>query len=252
MSGMKLYLTSPSYLVNKSDLHGLSLAQLDYSIGPGRRLRRSARAVAYQGSIMVLTDEGFTPGDCSYLVKDVGRECDMRGYSGVLADFEQEYDYTPLLTRLSARLRSSGKALYVPERYHTVENASVVVSTAISGGSLHQYLEELCDKYGKERITLDIQPLQMDFILPSPSGNGTPIDNMQLQTLLKKRGAQPFYSVDLCAYYFTYSEGGVHHFVLYDNASSIKKKISTAEALGISCGFLLHSEVGSILSEICN
>lgn len=250
MSGMKLYLTAPSYLVSKSDRHGLPLAQLDYTIGPGRRLHRSARATAYQGSLMVLTDEGFSPGDCSYLVKDVGRECDMRGYTGVLADLEQEYDYTPLLNMLSSRLSSGGKKLYVPEKYHQVEKASVVVSTAISGGSLSQYLGELCEKYGAERIALDIQLLRMDFLLPSPTGEGQPIDSAQLQALLKKRGAQPFYSNDLCAYYFTYSENGIHHFVLFDNGTSIKRKISAASDLGIGCGFLLHSEVGSILEDI--
>lgn len=250
MSGMKLYLTAPSHLVTKKDLQGLSLAQMDYTIGPGRRLRRSARATTYQNSIMVLTDEGFTPGDHSYLIKDIGRECDMRNYTGVLADFEQEYDYAPLLTGLAARLRSSGKMLYVPERYHAIENASVVVSTAISGGSLVQYLRESCEKYGADRIALDIQLLRMDFLLPSPTSDGQQIDDLHLQTLLKKRGAQPFYSNDLCAYYFTYSENGAHHFVLFDNAASIKNKISSASALGIGCGFLLHNEVSDILDTI--
>ena len=57
--------------------------------------------------------------------------------------------------------------------------------------------------------------------------------------LLAQRAPSVYFDPELCAHYFTYMRTGQSaHFVLYDNASSMRKKLVIAAALGIREGFL--------------
>lgn len=60
-----------------------------------------------------------------------------------------------------------------------------------------------------------------------------------------------FFSNELCAHYFTYMsrENGAH-FVLFDDAGSIRKKLQTARSLGITSAVLAYPQVDDLLEEI--
>ncbi len=68
-------------------------------------------------------------------------ECHAHRFGGVLADFEggAREDRLPFLSRLGAMLAQSGRRLYVPERF-AVPEASVLICTALSGGTLRERL----------------------------------------------------------------------------------------------------------------
>lgn len=250
MNQMKIFITARSQSLPSSGIAGCSIAHLDYTVGPGKRLLRSSNSRAFRGGLMVISDRNMPSGDGSVFASEVVRECQNRGYSGVVANFMSHHS---LLDPISSRLNSRGLKLYIPETCgEKAAEARIMCPTAISGGSLKARLQELCDKYGTQRIALDVERLAMDFLLPSPSGEGTPLSRDELNALLQKRGAQSFFSNDLCAHYFTYSENGKHHFVLYDTAASIKKKLSIAQSLGIEEAFLMYSEVEDILQLIIN
>ena len=68
-----------------------------------------------------------------------------------------------------------------------------------------------------------------------------------LQTLIQQKSPAIFFSQDLCARYFTYSQDGETHFVLFDDAGSIRKKLQIAAALGISRAVLALEQAEELL-----
>ena len=71
-----------------------------------------------------------------------------------------------------------------------------------------------------------------------------------LQSLIRQKSPAIFFSQDLCARYFTYSQGGETHFVLFDDAETITKKLRTGSAMGFSAAFLMFPEVRDLLPAL--
>ena len=59
-----------------------------------------------------------------------------------------------------------------------------------------------------------------------------------------------FFSQDLCARYFTYSRGSESHFVLFDDAGTLSRKIRAGQELGIPFGLLQFPEVEDLLPQL--
>ena len=60
-----------------------------------------------------------------------------------------------------------------------------------------------------------------------------------------------FSSRDLCAHYFTYmSRSTGAHFVLFDDAESLRQKRALAQEVGIRQFFLLYPEVADLLPAL--
>jgi len=149
---------------------------------------------------------------------------------------------------LSGRLGRQGGELYLPEPYADDSDwARVLIPTAISAGSLSARLEEMTGYYGKERICLDIERLRMDFCLPTEGAAGQKLSAKELYNLTREQAPEAYFSQDLSAYYFTYQDTNGSHFVLYDDAGSIRKKLFLAQKLGITHAMLLYPEVEDIL-----
>jgi len=179
----------------------------------------------------------------------VVRECIQRGFEGVVLAFTRT---SPALHSFAAvlagRLRRSGGSLYLPELYADDSDwAQVLIPTAISGGSLAGRLQEVVRHYGAERICLDIERTRRDFCLRTDSGVGQKLSAETLSALMKTHGSESYFSQDLCAYYFTYQDDQGSHFVLYDDAGSVRKKLFLAAKLGIHTALLLYPEVQDIL-----
>ena len=177
------------------------------------------------------------------LARDILRQCLQRDYSGVVLE--------PVLTAaavtaLESLCRRYGRTLYVPERCGgQMPDARVVVSTALSGGTLRRRLEEVCRRFGPRRIALDLACVRADFSLPAPYGDGTALTARQLAALREQRPV--FFSPELCARYFTYGQGGMTHFVLFDDADTLRRKMALAAELGIQTGFLTLPEAAEAL-----
>ena len=190
-------------------------------------------------------------GNPEALTADIMRECLHRGFSGVILAFSRT---SPALHALAAalagRLRLSGGELYLPEAYADDSDwAKVLISTAISGGSLTGRLSEMVHHYGSERLCLEIERIRHDFCLPTESGTGVKLSAKSLASLMELHGAEPYFSQDLCAYYFTYQDELGSHFVLYDDAGSVRKKIFLGKKLGISNALLFYPETFDILPD---
>lgn len=234
-----LILTTPPDRLPQARETGLTLGHMAYRVGRGPHLFRSGVPVPLRGGLMVVDDRGFDGGgEPGVLCQEILRECSARSFRGVICDFETRA--VPVLERTLAQLDDllprRGLTLHVPEHYATcTRTARVLISTAISGGSLAQRLEDCCQRFGgPERITLAIRRVAEDFFLPSPTGSGRPLSREELSRQLTERSPSTFFSGELCARYFTYMsrESGAH-FVLFDDGASILKKLQVARSLGI-------------------
>ena len=168
----------------------------------------------------------------------------------VSADFEHD---TPLNRRLLAAfdeaLYDADIPLYVPlECGRTLSHAILTVSTAISGGSLTEYISSLQGIYSAARIAAFLQPVSQDFTLPSPTPNGISLSSAARAALLAQTGAQPFFSRELCAKYFTYMNAdGQAHFVLYDDDSTLAAKLAQLAGCGVQNVFALFPDAAGLL-----
>ena len=244
---MQLYLAAaPCYLPEASRWR-LPIAHAAYRIDGGGRLAALAMPPDTRGGLLLVTETDCpAPPQPDVLARDILRQCLHRGCTGVVLE--------PLLSAaaldaLAELCRRYGRALFVPERCgHAVADARVVVRTALSGGTLRRRLEEICRRFGAQRLALDLACVRADFSLPAPYGDGAALSAQQLAAL---RGQRPvFFSPELCARYFTYGEGGMTHFVLFDDADTLRRKMSLAAELGIGTGFLSLPESAEALPQL--
>lgn len=226
------------------------LAHMAYRIGQDSALLRKNLPIKRQEGLLVISD-GQAPhiDQSSTLCDAVMREMGRHNYQGVLLDFEQTPtpDRQSFALALSHLLHSHKKTLYLPPCYHCPQ-ATVLIDTAISGGSFHQYLQESKQRYGA--IALDLQRLQMDFLLPAPHGIGTPLSHDGFLALRQRHGGNSFFSQELCTRYFTYQDQGETHFVLYDDGETMVQKMRIGASLGVQVGICVYQEVEDLLGVL--
>lgn len=255
MDETKLILTSPPDTARAATAFGLPVGHMAYRIGPGARLLRANISINLRGGLMVVDSTAFDGrGDPALFCQQVVRECAARGYDGAILDFEgQPYPLLgQIVQRLGGMFTRRSWPLYVTEAYANYSDQTrIIIPSALSGGSLSKRLEEVTERYGAHRIALGIQRTAEDFTLPAPNGCGTALTREELQQRIQTRGASIFFSDELCAHYFTYmSRQSGAHFVLFDNAASIRKKIRIARQFGLYACILAWPEVDDILQSI--
>lgn len=254
-SKTQVILTVPPAQSRAASRLGLPLAHTAYRVGGGPHLFRANMPVAVRGGLMAVDDAGFDGlGQALPFCHEVMRECAARGFDGVICSFRPRP--LPVLgqivTQLGELMHRQGWPLYVPEAYARFsDTARVLIPTALSGGSLRQRLAEAAEQYGADRVALDVELVRQDFFLPSPTGQGVPMTGEELAQKMEALSPSVFFSNELCAHYFTYmSRQNGAHFVLFDDAGSIRKKLQTARSLGITSAVLAYPQVDDLLEEI--
>lgn len=251
---MQLYLAVTPDKLREASRYTDRLAHVAYRVGRDGRLTRRDLLARTRNGLMVLGDQDCGPiRDPAALCRDVWRECGGRGYGGVLADFEQPdaTDRAAFLESLSRVMARNGKRLFVPEHYGAqTPQATVLICTALSGGNLRQRLEESIQRFGRGRVAMDLQRLRMSFPLPCPSGEGEPLSRQRLAEKLEQKRQSVFYSNDLCAKYFTFTDADKSRFVLFDDADTLRRKLQLGQELGIATAFLMYPEVEDLLPEL--
>lgn len=249
---MQIYLaTTPATLQEAAKYHR-TLVHVAYRIGPCSTLLRQNFRPVSQGGLLSVSDAGAPcVEDTAALCAAALRECGRRGYTGVVLDFEepQRPDLLSFARQLGPLLSASRRTLYLPERYGcAVPQATTLICTAISGGNFTQHLQETMQHGGA--YGLDVQRLRMDFCLPCRTGEGTPLSKEEFQHLLERESPAVFFAQDLCARYFTYNRHGDTHFVLFDDAETLRQKVKIGKSLGYTAAFFMWPEVADIAGEL--
>ena len=242
-TSMKLLLTAPPDQCRAALRFGLPVAHVAYRVGGGPHLFRASIPVSVRGGLMVIDNTGFDGrGEAGPFCQEVLRECMARGYDGILCDFEGHplQVLAQAVRTLGELTKKRGWPLYVTEAYAPFSDSAIaLIPSALSGGSLQQRLQEAVERVAE------------DFFLPSPTGQGMPLTREELRQRLEERAPSVFFSSELCAHYFTYmSRQNGAHFVLFDDAGSIRKKLQVARNLGISSAVLAYPQVDDLLPEL--
>lgn len=222
-------------------------AHLAYRLGQGGRLFRACGEISLRSGMMVVDDQNFSGiGAPLSFCQDVLQECQVRGFSGVVLDFDRRLPpQEQMAARLDEALTRRGLAFFVPESYApVVSRGKVLVSSALSGGSLAQRVEEAGATYGRDRIALALESVCEDFTLPAPSGCGAPLSREALQDRIDRLRPSLFFSQELCARYFTYMDrSGQAHFVLFDDENTMVRKVEVARKAGVTTFLAPWAEV---------
>lgn len=230
---MLLVVTPPNRLARLRQ--GLTPAHPVYRVGREGQLMRAGQ-VNLRGGAMMLDTRGFADrGEVSILCRQVAHECAARNFCAVICG-----GAGPAPQRLAAQLDEvlarRGVDLYVPEHWgQNTKQARVLIGSALSGGSLTCRLQEAAERFGgPERLALWVERSAEDFFLPAPEGSGRPLTGQELSALMERLQPSVFFSDELCARYFTYmTQDGAAHFVLFDDGSTMRKKLQVARRLGI-------------------
>ncbi|MBQ1351699.1 MAG: hypothetical protein IIY71_03165 [Oscillospiraceae bacterium] len=219
-----------------------------YRLGQGGHLFRSTAAGGTRRGFMLIDDLAFDgTGEPAVFSREVVQECLARRFSGVVLSFDRPPAPRSLamVSRLSRSLARRQLPLYLPEAYAPAsETAKILVSSALSGGSLHQRLSDAATRFGISRITLAAERVAVDFTLPAPDGAGTSLTPEALFSLRQVHAPSVFFSSELCSHYFTYLNSASHaHFVLFDDGDSMRKKLQLARSLGIREALLFYPDI---------
>lgn len=213
---------------------GLTCLHLCTQLSLEGRFVPLAHPASARGDFLGITDSGGVPRGCDLFAAEAISAAQERGCAGIMADFER-----PLLQELTAALdreaHRAGLPLLIPlPLAEYAPNACAIADTAISGGSLEGRFSELLRRFGRGRIAAQLVCSCADFPLPCANPNGTPLSPEEFQKLLHRTSSTVFFSRELCAKYFTYSDGDHAHFVLFDDADTLRTKARLLRGLGVS------------------
>lgn len=161
-------------------------------------------------------------------------ECHRRGIGTVILGFSPCPGLE--LLRFCEALRRRGIHPVVAEQnWQEGCGAAMLLSTAISGGTLRQRLLDALSRCGE--ICLDLERTRRSFPLPCPDGTGSALTREELDHLTGE-AESCFFSPELQCKVLVHRSPALR-FILFDDAETLRQKISLASELGIRQGFLL-------------
>lgn len=229
-------------------------AYLSYQVGNGPKLYRNAPPESIQGGILMADDSRLRQiSSFAFFCQQAVRECKARGASGFCANWGHPptEQMQSLTAALGKALAGQGFTLWVPEAYGSCcPTAKVLISSALSGGTLRQRLMDAIEQFGSHRVIIAVERMSADFSLPAREGQSTHLSPEALQALREQTRPSVYYSSEFCANYFTYSQENQVHLVLFDTGGSIRRKLLLAKELGIPSAILAWEEIRDCTAEI--
>lgn len=192
----------------------------------------------------VRSPEAFAASACSL--------AQARGCCGLFAEFLRPASAGVIaaLDQYAARLHLTCIVPLSQQQY--APHSLYLVDTAISGGSLKRRLLHLIEQYGAQRLVIRLVRSCAAFSIPSADAQGIPLCPSDIDVLAQAYGAVPFFSHELCAKYFTYTEDEQPNFVLFDDRETLHAKRELLHTLGLEQQLLDFSdaiELGLLSSE---
>lgn len=188
-------------------------------------------------------------GDVEACCRQILGQCERHGYGGICCLFP--FGGLNLLRNVVKSLELACKerflSFYVSEDYgKDVERGKILVSTALSGGTLEGRFRGLMERFGASRIVMDIECMGEDFLLPAPKGCGDKLEYEEITQLMHRENASVFFSKELCARYFTYqNRENSLRFVLFDDQGTVREKIACARKWHLGGVAVTWGEVSS-------
>ena len=248
MPGETYFIASPGDY-QKALRTGIKSIGLNYRIFGDGTLRRASTATISHGDILGISDCSMecVPEKYEALFDDILYEATDKKCSGILLDLQNtSNEMFPFISILSQFLYQHGIKHYVPLRFHSAAPyAELIAECAVSGGSLDNFYQYVCSRNIGRNISFMINPICMDFKMPSYSPEGKPISYGELGNLMQTYSPMVFFSGELVGKYFTYRQSdGDFHFVLFDDKSTIQEKMHFFHQKNDNPVFIMYSDCG--------
>ena len=191
-----------------------------------------------RGGLMLVCQGDGAPQQPEQLAREILRECLGRSYGGVVLELSPHP--CPTLVRLvrllDDDLARQSRVLYLPRRWAPYAKKAVLLT------------DEIPSTPAARPYALDCRRSAVDHPLPYPRGAGTALEPGQLAQL--KAGRPVYFDAVRCARYFTYRADGCVHFVLYDDAATLREKLRRAERSGVEEAFFAWPEIEDIADRL--
>ena len=202
-----------------------------------------------RGGVMGVFEDGTgdAPTDVQKLAQDILQEYHKRGYHGLLLDFERVSVFAPLVTAICRQCAKRNIVCFVPVAFAAhAPGSKVIISSAISGGSYPEMIDDFAARYGPENLCLELVHARQEYILPAADADGVLLSSDAFQKIMQTYNPSVFYDSTLYSKYCTYRDAdGKVHFLLFDDAPSAAKKMDYAAKQGLFAVFLLYRDWGS-------
>lgn len=249
MKEIPIYLgVTPAELGDTKPFSGQEIQLLYRCDSRLKLLQASGKKSATKGHIMGIDNQITAPqGDSEAFCQQVLGQVKTHCYAGVCCLFHgPTTDRLAQVTQALAKLCHQQRLQFlVSEPYgHHAPHSKVLISTALSGGTLEARFAQAKQQYGAQRVLMDIDCVREDFLLPAPHGSGETLSEQQLTNLMVQENAAVFFSKELSARYFTYQN--TEHslrFVLFDDQVTTKEKMKLAKQWNLAGAVLTFSQV---------
>ncbi|MFI3116175.1 MAG: hypothetical protein R3Y12_08570 [Clostridia bacterium] len=185
----------------------------------------------FRGKMLGITDLSFSINkNLKKILSDIIFEYRKFNFSGIFLDFKGE-SQSEFVLELDELCFKEKIPLYVPQSYaYVVNNAKIVINTAISGGCLKNIIEYAQMQYGTCRICVQISLVACEFKIPSKNNAGK-FMNFPINT----NNSPVFFSETLCTNYFTKMDSeNSCIFTIFDDKTTFYKKLSLLNSLNVA------------------
>lgn len=221
--------------------------RLSYRVSPELRLLRLPGPPLRSAVMAITCGEESPHGDPASLCRTILREYAARGAQGLLLDFDHP---SPDLDHLAGLLSRRAVPLILPEWLaDRAPNCRVLISSALSGGSLEVRLSEAVKTYGADRVILALERCAEEFPLPCPSGCGRPLSPEELERLTAAHRPHFHFSSALCTRYFVHCREDRAHLVLWDDDDTLREKHACARRCGVYRFSLLQRDKSALFTS---
>lgn len=231
---------------------GMQVLHLCLGLSENGALERRQLPAMQRGCFLGLCDppRGLRLCNPERLALDLAFEAKRVNAPGVFADFERETAQTlALLRAFDEALAEDGIPLYVPVNIgRDLEHAVLTVSTGAFGRQPDRIFF-LVAGHLRGAPCRGVPSAGVAGFYPALclAGRKTAL-RRRTAALLAETGAQVFFSHELCARYFTYTDReGAAHFVLFDDADTLAAKLAQLTGCGVQTVFALYPDAAGLI-----
>ncbi len=193
--------------------------------------------------ILVISADNADNGCAAAIINETKK----RLSHGVFLDFENNKatDFEKLCEHLS----NHKLQVFTPLSKDHIPGTIPVVSSSVTGGSLHEHFEETHNRF--RNFAVSIERMSMEFPLPCTSSKIRMLTKRGLLSKISRYEPDIFFSPQMQCKYFLYNPSGDEVFaVLFDDNETISGKLRLAKKHGAVCSFLVFSEICDIFNDI--
>lgn len=214
----------------KNQHHDKKKVLMSYSISSSK-LCKNTSFHDTKNNILGIFEENFDIFNQN-IILDIEHEYYNKFFDGIFLDFHSQ-EIAELVFKLDEFCKKRNIPFFVPLEYsHSTSHAKLAFKPQISGGNLSKILEFKKLEYG-DRLVAFVQKNQKEFKIPNLDNSYTDID------FIDTTDKNVYFSEHLCTNYFTFmKDQNTCIFTIFDDESSLKKKIEKCFEHGISQVFV--------------